>query len=270
MKTNLFTLLDKWNNVLFSGYNALAQVKYFLNYHQIQSIIGENKKFKGIHTKEKCFIVLNGPSLKNNDVSVLKDEYVFCVNYMYKSDIVDVISPQYYCWMDSQIFSKPEKGRETIRDLQMKCPEAELFMNYKAYYVVERNEKTHFTYNMHMPSSRGGKYSISGLSSGYINVLGYAIGIAIFMGFGEIYILGLDFEPTGFKHFEDAVGGPGQQEARNYDSLTHYGGILKAHCEFAGSATYARKHGICIRNLNPDSYVRAFDFSTMKEVLKKE
>ena len=265
---DLFRIVDKWDNVLFSLYNLAIRVKYCINYPAIHSIVQENKRFKNIHKGERCFIVLNGPSLMENDISVIRNEIVFCANYMYKSDIVDRINPNYYCWMDSLIFTHPEEGKQTIKDLQNRCPNAELFLNYKAYEVIERNVKTHFTYNKHMPSTRGGKYTIDGLSSGYTNVLGYVLGVAFYMGFHEINILGLDFEPTGFRHFEDDVDGTARQEARNYEALTHYGSILKAHCEFIGAAKYAKSAGIIIRNLNRKSYVKAFDFSTLEEVME--
>lgn len=264
---DLYKIVDAWDNVLFAGYNAIASVNYIIKYPRIHNIVKMNKRFKDIHRNERCFIVLNGPSLNNNNLNVLKDEYVFCANYMYKSNFVDVINPTYYCWMDSLIFTRGEEGRKTIIDLQERCPNVDVFMNYRAYNVIDRNTHTYFTYNKHMPSTAKMSYKIDGLSSGYTNVLGYVIGIALYMGFREIYILGLDFEPTGFKHFDEDVDGTAKQEARNYESITHYGSILKAHSEFLGISKYAKKHGIIIKNLNPDSYVRAFDFSTLDEIV---
>ncbi|MEA2007834.1 MAG: 6-hydroxymethylpterin diphosphokinase MptE-like protein, partial [Chloroflexota bacterium] len=38
---------------------------------------------KDIHKGERCFIIGNGPSLKNTDVSKLKDEYTFGMNRIY-------------------------------------------------------------------------------------------------------------------------------------------------------------------------------------------
>ena len=266
---DVFKIIDKWDNILFHGYNFVAAAQYGLKYKQIHSIVGRNKQFKNKHKGERCFIVLNGPSLLRNDISVLKNEHVFCANYMYKSDIVDTIDPEYYCWMDSLIFMTPDEGRETIKEVQQKCPEGDLFLNFKAYDVVDRNEHTFFTYNKHMPSTDGFSYAIDGLSSGYTNVLGYVVGIAIYMGFSEINILGLDFEPAGFSHFEQDVDGTERQDARNHETLTHYGSTLKAHSEFIGLSKYAKKHNITIRNLNPDSYVTAFEFSTLDKVINK-
>ncbi|RLD10229.1 MAG: hypothetical protein DRI56_02935 [Chloroflexota bacterium] len=38
---------------------------------------------KDIHKGERCFIIGNGPSLKNTDISKLKDEYTFGMNRIY-------------------------------------------------------------------------------------------------------------------------------------------------------------------------------------------
>ena len=38
---------------------------------------------RNIHRGERCFIIGNGPSLKNTDLAKLKDEYTFGMNRIY-------------------------------------------------------------------------------------------------------------------------------------------------------------------------------------------
>ncbi len=40
-------------------------------------------KYKDIHLGERCFIIGNGPSLKNTDLSLLQDEFTFGMNRIY-------------------------------------------------------------------------------------------------------------------------------------------------------------------------------------------
>ncbi|MDK1029832.1 MAG: DUF115 domain-containing protein [Anaerolineae bacterium] len=40
-------------------------------------------EMKNIHRRERCFIIGNGPSLKNTDLSKLKDEFTFGMNRIY-------------------------------------------------------------------------------------------------------------------------------------------------------------------------------------------
>jgi Protein of unknown function DUF115 len=41
------------------------------------------RQFKDIHTGERCVIIGNGPSLRNTDLSLLRDEYTFGLNRIY-------------------------------------------------------------------------------------------------------------------------------------------------------------------------------------------
>ncbi len=52
----------------------------------------EFKGYKNLHKGEKCWILGNGPSLKNFDFSILKGEYVFGTNRIYLADYV----PNFY------------------------------------------------------------------------------------------------------------------------------------------------------------------------------
>lgn len=41
------------------------------------------RQFRGIHRGKRCVIIGNGPSLKNTDMSLLRDEYTFGLNRIY-------------------------------------------------------------------------------------------------------------------------------------------------------------------------------------------
>ncbi len=41
------------------------------------------KKYQNLYNGKRCFVIGNGPSLKNTDLSLLKDEYAFGMNRIY-------------------------------------------------------------------------------------------------------------------------------------------------------------------------------------------
>ena len=57
---------------------SLHSIKYYNK--RIAKTLDMNKEFENKYAGKRCFILGNGPSLKDEDLSVLKDEYVFTVN----------------------------------------------------------------------------------------------------------------------------------------------------------------------------------------------
>ena len=83
----MFKLIEKWDNIAWIIYNFFAVLKYVcVDQFKYKKILKKNKELKDIHKGERCFIVLNGPSIKSMDLSKLKTEKTICANYFYLSD----------------------------------------------------------------------------------------------------------------------------------------------------------------------------------------
>ena len=82
---NLINIVEKWDGVLYSFINVVASFLYIVNYPRWGKILKRNKELKDRHKGGRCFIVLNGPSINNHDLSSLKDEEVFATNYFYRA-----------------------------------------------------------------------------------------------------------------------------------------------------------------------------------------
>jgi hypothetical protein len=74
-----------WNTARASWYRLYRASKWpAATFHPWRQISIQNlKKFKDIHLGERCFIIGNGPSLKNTDLSLLQNEYTFGMNRIY-------------------------------------------------------------------------------------------------------------------------------------------------------------------------------------------
>lgn len=265
----LFAIVEKWNNVLYWSYNCVAYLRFLFLGKKEKQIIKKNKRLENTFSGERCFLVLNGPSIRKHDLTQLKDEYVFCTNYFFMSELSSKIIPNFFCWLDS-------KDIATRKDIDIKdyilkrYPDGKLVFNIKGYNDSDiDNDNLFYTYNKHLPYQGHIRGNLSGICSGFKNVAFYAINVAIYMGFKQIYILGMDFEPSGFIHFEK-IGGE-QQKLNSRDNrhliCDHYWGYGQAHIEAFALAEYAKKHNVYVINLNKESYIRSFEFAEFETII---
>ncbi|WP_418556229.1 6-hydroxymethylpterin diphosphokinase MptE-like protein [Longibaculum muris] len=243
---------------------------FFIKYIFTYKIFKKNKKLLNRYKGKRCFIVLNGPSLLNYDLSVLKNEYVFCTNFMYLSkEIVDLLRPNFYCWTDATIFNK-ENCDSILENLFKSCEHSIFFFPFKylkRYHEV--NQNVFLTYNNFLPTLKKVHCSLNGKFSSFNTVAFYCIAIAISLGFKEIYLLGLDFEPGGFVHFEEH----GKYTDTTLESdnklkvCTEYKQYSQAQFESFYIQKEAKRRSVNIYNLNKKSFIRSFEFKEFEDIL---
>lgn len=172
------------------------------NYYKI---IHSNSRFKNLHEGERCFILGNGPSIKKEDLTCLKNEYVFVVNQCTRLPFIQEINPNYYICIDNTFFNidenKPEDREllDTFIKLKDLSPELECFfpIEEKAHFVEKFGLDKLLNINYFQRGlSFHGKYkrdiNYAGPVAGFGTVVHNAITLAIYMGFKEIYLLGCD------------------------------------------------------------------------------
>lgn len=267
--TNIF---EKWDALLCSLINVIAMIKYMAFSLRMHGILSKNKLFKAKHKGERCFIVLNGPSINQYDLSPLKNEIVFATNFFFRAPLCKVVNPNYYCWLDSKILMSDD-GKNIIKDLLECCPNSNLFLNYKAASILGKNDKISYVYSKQIPNCMGIRNNLAGMSSNFSTVAFFAMATALYMGFKEIYVLGLDFEPGGFTHFANLGTGtecdrPSEKLLKDEVCGLHWG-YVKAQYESYYIADLAKKNGSKIVNLNPNSCIRSFEFGDYNDILKK-
>lgn len=157
----------------------------------------ELKQFKDIHKGERCFLIGTGPSLTDEDVLKLRGEYTFAVNsFIWACKRLDFY-PTYYGSIDydevclseilandkSTIFFTHRIDMEKKAYLDMKRKE-----NTYEFLMMEPGDWNYFSKHMPMQFS---KEITKSIGWGYTVV--YAIyQIIAYMGFAEIYVLGMD------------------------------------------------------------------------------
>lgn len=160
------------------------------------------KNLKGLHGKyanKRCFIIGNGPSLVPEDLEKLKDEYTFAFNRIYLMFDRTEWRPTFYCTQDSKIAkASADEIREKITTPYLFAP-----INLKWYEEVNLDSDYFFS-----PEAAGEKVPVFSENIphkiGVGNTVAYtAIQLATYMGFSEIYLLGVDHS---FQTYQDMNG----------------------------------------------------------------
>ena len=195
-------LIEKWDTFAYVVYNTAAKILYLLKYPKIHRHIKRNVELKDKHKGERCFIVLNGPSLNNYDLTKIADETVFATNYFYQTDYFDVVKPNYYCATDGGYFAVSHDAKEHLENLFKKSdPNCKFIFNIKYLEQFEPKDNVFLTYGKHMPNLLNIRNNLASITSNFISVSMYTMNIAIYMGFKDIYVLGYDFAPGILNHF---------------------------------------------------------------------
>lgn len=265
---SLSSLIEKWDNMAFAGYNSLAFLKYITDYSKYKKVLKRNLELYNLHNGERCFIVLNGPSLNNYDLSKISNEYVITTNHFFKSDYFNLVKPNYHCITDNYFFNikNNQHSKEDVDKLLSMDKSLKFIFNIKYLNSYNINDNIYLTYSKHMPSIKSIKSNLSGLSSNFISVSMYAMNAAIYMGFNEIYLLGYDFEPGILSHFykdsesEEKLVEKKKLETNKEDVCGKYWQYAIAQYQNYYMNDHASRNNVKIFNCNRKSNVRSFEF----------
>ena len=182
---------------IIRGFNFIQTAKFFLSNHRNKYGLTKNIKLKNKHAGQRCFIIGNGPSIQKQNLTLLKDEWTFCVNYFYRHPHINQISPSYYAIIDPKL-TTGEWPLSMLDDIQEKCPEATLFLS-SGYQdtspeIVSRTESfEHYWIHVNQVLHQG--FSCSSDITNCLaapSVIVACLFIALYMGFKDIYLLGID------------------------------------------------------------------------------
>lgn len=184
------------NNVIFPpDFKGLADYSEREVYANTPSPdTGELSQFYNRFKGQRCFIIGNGPSLNTHDLSLLENEFSFGVNSFYYKTRETGFRPTFYVVEDSSVmkenaeeirnYEAPFKFFPTIYSkLHPKAPNVFFFNMNRGFY-----EKSSPNYCVPRFSTDASKVLYCGQSVTYINLQ-----LAYFMGFTEVYLIGMDF-----------------------------------------------------------------------------
>ena len=230
---------------------------------------------KDIHKGERCFVIGNGPSLTAADLSLLKDEYTFAANRIFYIFDKTEWRPTYFGAQDWAVIvdimphltsiSKQCKKMFLIGDCYKNAPE-ELTQNkdvlfFCAQYVAAHKERL-FSDHIEQWVSGGGSITYA------------CIQIAAYMGFSEIYLIGVDHNYSTAA-FSNIQMGSSDVKANYFEGMPATLKVTKpnpdnATLSFMRAKEYGDAHDIKIINATRGGKLEVFPRMTLEEVLEKK
>lgn len=226
-------------------------------------------EFKNLHKGQRAFIVGNGPSLKNSDLERLKEKGIVCfaTNGIFFSAELTLWRPDYYVIDDTINYSVHRK--EIIKyDAKVKFLGCPWWCLNEDYWNDFLQKKEIYRFNTVYINRFGENFEecLFGTST----VTFTCIEIAVYMGFKEIYLIGVDHDYSNGAHFssqyDDKIGSLApddpQREARQFS----YQG---AEIDYICAKEYAEDHGVKIFNATRGGHLEVFERKDLDMLLNE-
>lgn len=274
---------------LFSDEDYLKRAKQQRDF-AASGEVARLERLRGIHQGERCFILGNGPSLKQQDLTKLADERVFVTNWFANHPDFASIRPDYYCISSHEVFGgwshKEVKLNEGMRaTLEQACTGVHptFFFSYAFRDHVTKTrllpESEKYFLLFDRPKSLVSEKGAVNLNlaehmdDGMTGIMTFALPLARFMGFTEIYLLGVDSDY--------GITTPESPKAYFYDnerhttSTTSFEGLQRAWADggpvFQAYEIFRRTfeaEGISITNLTPGGRLDVFPRADYEAIVK--
>ena len=171
------------------------------------NVVRSNKilsTFKDKHFGKRCFIIGNGPSLNKMNLSFLEGEITFGLNKIFLLFDKWKFRPTYYVSVNPLVI---EQSIEEIQKIS-----ANKFLSITGLQFIKNTQDIIFLKSIYNPSfSRDPR---NGIWEGY-TVTYVAMQLAYFMGFNEVFLIGVD-------HFFNAPGAPNEEVVSEGEDLNHF------------------------------------------------
>lgn len=270
-------------------FNPFQIVREYLDIQlNIKPIISKNIKYKNIHAGKRCFIIGNGSSLKQMDLSILKKEITFGMNAFWKHPIISKSwQPKYYCLADPLFFDDYSDGFNSIKEfftgLRKKIYTSILFVPLSGKDVIGKNKllpinKVNFIFfNKALWTEQANKVDLTSSVPSVQSVAQLAIEIAIYMGCNPIYLLGMDHDWLAHRgmdrHFysdETIKGHPGLiSDLSKTTYKSELESCLRLWQGYESLLTIANHTNIRIINATRGGFLDVFERATIEEIIDK-
>ena len=238
------------------------------------------QKLKERYSGKRCFIIGNGPSLTAEDLDKLKNEYTFAANKIYNIFPQTNWRPTFYCIQDE--YALGEIKSEDIINTTKQCRAT--FIRMHSYHIIkERINDYHNIVFVPITSVRINNGEMGFGDKGNViydgNTVTYmSMQIAAYMGFKEIYLIGMDHNLPYYKtddgkleindlsiaaHFyEGAENNIGEEAWRWRTTRPHV-----TTAAYQAAEDYSRQNGFRIYNATRGGKLEVFERVNLDEIL---
>lgn len=235
-----------------------------------RALLASTRQLRDRHQGERCFILAAGSSIGQQDLKKLAGEYVISVSNTFVHPDYELIKPQYHVLphlLRGHGRLRPaESFVEWLRQMESKTDDAEMFMHIGDKGLVDQHalfKERVIHWNEYVPWDGKCQSEIDLASIPSIwSVSEFAISVALYLGFDEIYLLGLDHDWFNglfvyfYDHNTEHAMKPDTDALAYVDSefqMRRHADIFKKY-----KCLREMKHNIYNANANPNTYVDVF------------
>jgi hypothetical protein len=164
---------------------------------QQNSVLQRNAAFADKHKASPAFVIVNGPSLANQDIMCLKDQITFVASGFWKHEAVLSWQPTYYSLSDANFFNDNPPTQSFYQSLNKRIHSSTFFVPLYRGFDAVRNYgflPAHRTYYIASVGANGSSNDLTKVVQGFGSVSAFALSQAIYMGCSPIYLLGFDHD----------------------------------------------------------------------------
>lgn len=225
------------------------------------------KQLKGIGEKyNRCFVIGTGPSITISDLEMLQGEFTFSTNAIINCFHKGEWRPTCYC-VDDPAAKKRYIDKYGMERLTHECQYVMCSMRSGMLQYADRYDNLLFYYSFDEYSEDGSPlFSENILSNTYCGgtTLYGVLQIAFWMGFKEIYLLGVDLGFAIEKHLDGTIERKGKEAAtaailKGSNDVQPIYEIEKILQGYSVVKRYAQEHGVKIQNATRGGKLEIFE-----------
>ncbi len=195
-KIKSWDLKTYWDDSFFAFANLYLRLRYLRRGGRDGHGLPKNIELKDKHKGKRVFVLGNGPSIKGQDLTLLKNEVTFFVNRAFLHEDYHIIEPTYHIFVDPKL-ANGEWPVIFLDEVAEKNPNVTFLLNggwYKLpkFQEYKRKYEIYWLYQaLFLTPFSNGKINLTRIGVGGA-VVEQGILAAIYMGAKDIYFLGVD------------------------------------------------------------------------------
>ena len=231
--------------------NCLGFVKYWgIDRFKYGKITSKNKFLRDCADGETCYIIGNGPSLNDVDLSLLKGKNLITVNKSINTPIFSDLKPRFHVVLDPMILK--EISADIERELKREDSDVIFILHRSGINQFKGYDRARFIYGTKMASGkRHFRNDMTKNMTTFLNVLPFAVSCAMYFGYKKIVTLGNDFSFFASRkdqHFYEC--GKKERKESLYQDLAGCSIVLQ---EYKTLYNYAKQKDVEIVNATENS-----------------
>ncbi len=241
-------------------------------------VLQTNLELKGKGGGRRAFLIATGPSLNQEDLTLLCGEDCFTLSNFFLHEDLEIIRPKYHFFVPYHEPLVLENYIEWLREADRKLPaETAIVLGHSGLPLVEKYQlfparKIHYLYLADVVNTKKVDLTRPVLSpqTGTIMILP----VLLYMGYSEIYLLGCDH--TVMRDYGGTIHNfyqEGQELRANATTEKSWDGIVNSHVysmnvflQYGIYRDLLARQKVVVKNLSKDSWLDCFPSGVLDEV----